>query len=824
MSDRGIAERKGIWTASADRRTKQIAAVLLGSTIVAHGALGIPLIDRASAQEAAQAVRFSIPAQPLSSAVDAFSRATGWQVGYPSDIARSTTSRAVSGTMTPGEALRRMVAGTEVGVSVTGPTSAALVSSAAAEDGAIAEDGSVMLDMVTVEGQGETTEGTGAYTTPQMGTAVGLPLSIKETPQSVSVVTRQRLEDQRLDSTADVLKTTTGIQVQEWDSQRTEPFSRGFYLNTFQYDGVPVNNLDAMYGEHRSDTLQYDHVEVLRGASGLLTGTGNPSGAINFVRKHADSRVLTGEVTTSYGSWNDFRETLDVTTPLSGDGSVRGRFIGSFNDRESFRDREDSASGLLYGIIDADLTPDTRLSVGAEHQRRELNDNIWSGLLPYFSDGTRTDFSRSFNTAPDWAFWDTENTTVFGSLEHRFDNDWVVDVDATHLMREGEAKLLYVSGQPDPITGAGAEPWPAWFHHEAAQTVLSAKITGPYELFGRQHEFFSGVLYDHTHEDYIYHGATNFAPIESIFDWSPASYPEPEWAKGSLRVQKIEQKGAYAATRISLTDALNVIGGLRYTQYDTWQDRRSVVSEQSDGRATPYIGATYDLNETYSLYASYTSVFRLQNERDIRDDFLEPVTGSNTEAGVKGSWFDERLNASVAVFRTLEDNVAIATGERIPGTTQFAYRPGQGIETKGVEGEVSGELLPGWNLTLGGTYFESRDGEGVEVNTTLPRSIVRLFTTYTPEGNWSNLTIGGGVNWQGETYLPITTAAGTSRLTQSDYATVSLMARYDFNETFSGQLNVENLFDKKFVQILEGDEQISFGAPRRALFRLSAKF
>jgi outer membrane receptor for ferric coprogen and ferric-rhodotorulic acid len=774
-----------------------------------------------SQTQAAQ-ISFSVPAGPLNSALATFGRQAGVQVTYLASVASGKTSAGFTGKASREQALAAILSGSGLVYSFPNATTAAI--SAPATGGASA-DGATVLDKVTLEGQGGTTEGTGSYTTGEMSTATGMPLSIRETPQSVTVVTRQRMNDQVLNTTADILRTAPGIQIQEWDSQRSEPYSRGFYLNSFQYDGVALNNLIAMYGEHRSDTLQYDRVEVLRGANGMLTGNGNPSGAVNFVRKHADSKVLTGEVSSTAGSWDNYRETLDSTAPLNSDGSVRGRLIVSRNDAGSHLDRQSTESGLFYGIIDADLGPNTKFSIGGEYQHRDINNAIWGGVPIFFSDGTRTNFSRSLNTAPDWAYWNTENTTVFSSLEHRFDNDWALKVDAVHVHKKGDAKLLYLWGQPDPVTGLGLDPSSSKFDHDAVQTVLSAKLNGSFDLFGRTHELFSGMTADWMDEDYVYQSGLSPAAFGNIFDFD-GTYPEPEWADGRLRVSRIDQFGAYAGTRVNVTDDLKVIGGARFSHVETETVRTwsGVRAARVENNVSPYFGVTYDLSSNLTAYASYADVFRVQTERDINDQFLDAVTGSNIETGIKGSWFDERLNASIAVFRAMEDNVAIATSQYIPGTSSLAYTAGQGVETKGFEAEISGELMHGWNVSLGATVLESKDADGNDVNTQLPRQIVRMFTTYTLPGEWEKLTIGGGVNWQGTTYLPIETVNGTVRYSQPPYATVSLMARYKINETLSAQLNVDNVFDKRYVHMMEGDEQITFGTPRSAYFRLSAKF
>ncbi|KAG1250074.1 hypothetical protein G6F68_012999 [Rhizopus microsporus] len=142
------------------------------------------------------------------------------------------------------------------------------------------------LAPVVVLGAGATTEGTGLYTADWMRSANGLVLSQRETPQSVTVVTRQRMDDEDMRSLTDVMASTPGISVQNFDSERYSFNSRGFGVSNYMYDGIPTS-FDTGYaaGESSVDPIIYDRVEVVRGATGLLTGAGNPSASINL-RRH----------------------------------------------------------------------------------------------------------------------------------------------------------------------------------------------------------------------------------------------------------------------------------------------------------------------------------------------------------------------------------------------------------------------------------------------------------------------------------------------------------------------------------------------------------
>jgi outer membrane receptor for monomeric catechols len=164
------------------------------------------------------------------------------------------------------------------------------------------DEGVATLQSVQVIGNADstTTEGTGSYTPRATAASTGLPLTLRETPQSVTVVTRQRMDDENMLSLVDVMASTPGISVQNYDSERYSFNSRGFSVSNYMYDGIPTS-FDTGYaaGESSLDPIIYDRVEVVRGATGLLTGAGNPSASINLVRKHATSREFKADMSVS---------------------------------------------------------------------------------------------------------------------------------------------------------------------------------------------------------------------------------------------------------------------------------------------------------------------------------------------------------------------------------------------------------------------------------------------------------------------------------------------------------------------------------------------
>jgi outer membrane receptor for ferric coprogen and ferric-rhodotorulic acid len=293
---------------------------------------------------------------------------------------------------------------------------------------------------------------------------------------------------------------------------------------------------------------------------------------------------------------------------------------------------------------------------------------------------------------------------------------------------------------------------------------------------------------------------------------------------------RTQQEAVYGAVRLSLADPLKLILGARVTNYQRRGDEAysSPYRLKYNSEVTPYVGLVFDATKELSVYASYTDIFQPQNARDIRGNYIEPIKGKSLEAGIKGEFLDGRLNASAAVFHIKQQNLAVETDQTIPGIggiPETAYRASDGATSKGFELEVSGELARGWNLSAGYTQFRLKDALGEDVNTVYPRKTLRLFTTYRLSGALSGLTVGGGVNWQSGTYVNASNPFGlTQRVDQGAFALVSLMARYDFNERLSAQLNIENVTDKKHYGMFPAYGQLTYLPPRNASLTVKYRF
>lgn len=665
------------------------------------------------------------------------------------------------------------------------------------------------------------------YSVKTTTTGTKLLLVPRDIPQSVSVISQQRMQDQELNTIGQVLDNTTGVSASRIDTSRTNYYARGFFISNFAYEDMPTF-LDNRwnFGDTAGDTAIFDKIEVVRGAAGLMSGTGNPSAYVNMVRKHADSKAFKGSVSATYGSWDKQRYVLDLQAPLTESGKVRGRVITGYEDRDSWVERNHYRKKFVYGVVDADLTDSTTLSLGYDYQESEEDSPTWGGFPSLFSDGSKTHFRRGFNTAADWAYSNQDSTKVFANLSQRFDNGWEAKVNAMHAETNFDSKLMYIDGYPDKTTGLydaasfqGA--WGGWNRGQRKQDSVDAFVRGGYDLLGRQHELMLGGSYSRQRNNYdnSYPVNDNYGLMDvgSIYDYT-GKLADPTLSDFALYQRDvIRQKSVYAATRLSLADPLHLILGARYTEWSAKYNLERKPDEIRNAKfddVTPYAGLIYDIDDTWSVYASYTSIFQPSGQRDINSNFIDPTTGKSYEAGVKGDWFNTRLTASLSVFRIEQDNVAVNTGMTIPGSGgQSAYKSIDGTVSKGVEFELNGALTDNWQLTFGGSRYVAEDEDGNAVNPQQPRTTLKLFTRYQlpilPE-----VTVGGGARWQNKTWYDFETPGpdGISQITQNGYTVVDLFTRYQVTKNFTVQGNLNNVFDKEYYDYL-GTYGV-YGAPR----------
>ena len=783
---------------------------------------GVPLIAFTPASVAAQvqqSTRFEIVPGPLGTALSEFASAAGVTLSFASEQTQGLSSPGLQGTFSVEEGLARLLGGSGLQASQQSNGGYVLLPAASAANGAM----ELMPLSISGKAPGSTTEGSGSYTTESSSSSTRLNLSLKETPQSVTVLTRQRMEDQKLDTLTDALDATAGITVirESIGADSTPYLSRGFAISNYEIDGVPTSSRMDNYTQN---TAMYDRVEVVRGATGLISGLGNPSATINLIRKRptqAPQVLLSAEA----GSWDRYGLSVDVGGALNEAGNVRGRFVADQKDQHAWIDRFNQEISTLYGISEFDLSESTLLTLGFSHQVTHANAPMRTGFPLFTTTGALTDIKRSFNSSPDWSYYDRKQSSLFTSIEQHFANGWSGKLEYSHARNDYDTVATYMTGDIDAATGAGAFLMPTRWQASPEQDNLDAYLTGAFPFLGREHELITGVTLSRIEE----RGTANYGgwqrrgtydgDIDNIYTWNGQA-PKPRFTKIGESDLTETQYAAYLTSRWHLTDAASLILGTRVVDWNRETTNRiyggaTTKTERTEtGIVIPYAGLVYDLDDTWTAYASYTQIFNPQNAniRDVSGSPLDPQEGTGYEIGLKAGFYEGRLNASLALFRVEQDNLAVADGDNLQPNNFQAYRAESGTTSEGVELELNGEIREGWQLTGGYSYSVSFDDDDKRIVTEIPRNSVKLFTTYRLPGALDKLTVGGGVNWQSETGYNTSYAT-----TQSSYALTSLMARYQISPSLSATLNVNNLFDKEYYSTTAAG---LYGAPRNFMTTL----
>lgn len=793
------------------RMAYAIQFIFIGSALL----LNVPTPALAQEGAAAQTAShdFQVPAGDLAAALRQVASQSRVILSFTPEQTRGKTTAGLSGRHDVLAALNGVLRGSGLKAERSANGSYVLRPADAAAGG----EALSMMPEVSVKAQQDATEGSGTYVSAlPIATATPLGLSIRETPQSVSVITQQRMQDQGLSTIAQVMAQTPGITLFSLGSERTGFTSRGYSITNYQLDGVSTHSenlgLNAIPSQSLADMALYDRIEVLRGASGMMTGAGDASGAINMVRKKPTAQFQ-ASVEGELGSYDERRAMADVAGPLNEAHTLRGRLVTVYEEGDSIIDGYSRDKKVVYGVIEADLSSDTTLTAGVTHQRKRSNGSLsYLGFPLFYSNGAMTDLPRSFSPAATSNRFDTNSTDLFATVEHALANDWKLKISANRVQSSQEERAVYMNvsgGLPDQATGDGLRLNADYRDYQLQVNSVDVNVRGPFNAFGRQHELVLGM-------DYSEFQSTTDGRFDRGIDNTPANLYR--WNRTATPVfgdttviydSTRRQASAYAASRFNLSERLKLIAGAKVLRYSEnyISDAPSVnfysASPASESRVfTPYGGLVFDIDGTHSAYASYSTIYQPQASQDRYGKLLAPREGKTLEAGVKSGWLDGRLNTAAALYQIRQSNLAESDpGYTVPGTNNPANRAIKGARTRGVDLEATGALTPSWNISASWSYSQTEDNAGKAILTTFPRHLVKLWTTYRLPGDLHRLTVGGGMNWQSRVYSDVDAwqVNRTLHWEQKAYSVASLMARYDVNDKLSATVNVANLFDKRYT-------------------------
>lgn len=688
------------------------------------------------------------------------------------------------------------------------------------------------------------------------GKEVGKTLTpLKDVPNTVTVIDRAQIEAQNLFTLEDALTATAGITVNGVGSEDPSFLSRGFAINNYLVDGVP--SLAFGFPAVVPDLFFYDRLEVLRGPAGLFSGSGNPAGSINLVRKRPlDELRVQGSV--GYGSYDNVRAELDVSNPI---GSAAGLRIGAMvQDQDQFFDiaHRNRVGGFAVGSIE--IGPRTTLTFGGTYDR--FKPAIQSGLPgiiggPDGSDGQLLDVSRATYLGADWNRFRSESWTGFVELAHQISNRWTLR--ATGVVTDVDRIDVYSYIGNQPITPTNGVTSHIAYRGDSFFKTRSFDFNGvgSFAAFGRDQTLILGADYQASSSLSYFTRLSNYARIDVYDPISPAEPPLDPYGPlpafqgptGSVTQvyggteTEIEQYGLYGQLRLSPIEGLTLVGGGRLTWWDTNSTTLlprllPQTGYSVEAQFTPYAGLVWDITDNLNLYASYADSFTPQSSTLPRVDGgdIQPLVGSQYEAGSKLALFGDRLLLSAAAYQITQSNRLFSDPD-LPGVVLQIGK----VRSRGVEVEANGEILPGWRVNGGYTYNRNKyledtnaQFEGISFVPVIPEHMFKAFTNYARAGGpLAGASIGGGITWFSSTYggnPAVYNADGTLRtrssiVRQGGYAVVDLRAGYKVSEQLSLSVNVNNLLDKTYYSRISSSGRGNyFGSPRTVFATLRFSF
>ncbi|WP_347905693.1 TonB-dependent siderophore receptor [Pseudomonas purpurea] len=823
-----------VYKPSAGRLSSAVRGGLLALATVSAGSLAaVP----ASATEQHLVQSFDIAAGNLTEVLTRFASAAGAAISFDARQTEGLHSPGLKGSFGIGEGFARILGNSTLQAEPQANGSYVLRPRPA--NGSALELGATSINAQML---GATTQDSGSYTTGAVTIGKG-EHSLKETPQSVTVMTRKMLDDQNLNTIDQVMEKTPGITVYDSTMGGKYFYSRGFRMSgQYQYDGVPLDmgNSYVQADSFSSDMAFYDRVEVLRGAVGMMKGSGGTAGGVNFVRKRGQGTAKT-ELDLSGGTWDNYRGQVDTGGPLNESGTLRGRAVIAEQSRHAFYDNDKRKDQVYYGALDYDLTPETALGLGIAYEDVDASP-CWGGL-PRYKSGADLKLSRSTCLDPSWNTWRSKRTTYFGDLKHQFNDDWALKVAGVYTQNTQDTKYAFAASSVAPGTSS-TRLLGSLYDYDQVDYGLDAYIDGKFEALGQQHELVLGVNASRSNKDDFY--AVSFLKQnQNVFN-PDRHVPQPDdsyfidnASRGGPVKSITKQYGAYSTLRLKVADPLTFIVGSRVSWYKSDTDSFFIDSgiaqtakTTETGQVTPFAGLLFDLNEHLTAYASYSDIFTPQgNARTQSGSALTPLLGQSYELGIKGEWFDGRLNSAFNVFRTVQkDQAQTDYNSSCASSDGYCYLNAGKVRAQGFEAEVSGEVIDRLQLLAGYTYTQTKTLEdidsgknGAAFNTYVPRHMLRMWGDYSLSGPLERFSIGAGVNAQSDNFR--SSPATGNRITQAGYAVWSGRIGYRIDDTWSVALNGNNLFDKRYYRTV-GTETFGnyYGDPRNFMVSVKADF
>ncbi len=648
----------------------------------------------------------------------------------------------------------------------------------------------------------EVVEERDSYQVKSTKTATKTDTPLRNIPQSISVVTDKQIKDQNMQSMADVVRYVPGVQMAQGEGHRDAPIMRGIVSTAdFYVDGMRDDT------QYLRDLYNVERVEVLKGPNGMVFGRGATGGLINRTIKQANW-LDRNEIGLTYGSWDKRRITTDFNKGVNEQVAVR--LTAMFEDSNSYRDYAELERWGINPTATLRLSDATSIELGYEHFE---DDRVVDRGVPAVIDTVskkgkplKTNESTFFG-GPDQSYSNIEVDAVTARVTHEF-NDAVTLVNQT---RYADYKKYYVNVYPTGLASNDTEVKLGAYDSATDRTNLlnQTDLTIKAETFGLGHTLLiGGEVGRQVTENLRKTGTVGNVPLSRPVTFAPVTLGKV----GQNNKGVAKTAAVYLQDQIEITSQWEAVLGVRYenfkTEFHNYAGKAPVHITETDDLISPRAGLIYKPLDDLSIYASYSLSHQPRAGEqlaslDVNTNSLDPEKFINREVGVKWD-IDQRLAATVAVYRLTQTNTPFKVGEN--------YELVDGVEVKGVELGLTGNVTDNWQITGGYAYQESEILGGTMKGfkaPQVPRNSVSIWNRYDFSEHWG---IGLGATYQSYVHAALDTTDKYVVILPS-YTRVDAAVYYTVNPQLKLQLNVENLLNEEYYASAHNNHNIMPGSP-----------
>ncbi|WP_060843479.1 TonB-dependent siderophore receptor [Pseudomonas sp. St29] len=646
------------------------------------------------------------------------------------------------------------------------------------------------------------------YRATRSASATRTDTSIHETPQSISVVAKDAVEDLGATRLQDALDYAGGVgRANNFGGQGLTTFTvRGFTTGEFYRNGFPINRGYP----NMPDANTIERLEVLRGPATMLYGRGDPGGTFNVVSK----QPLPERTVTLGSQFNDQgmkRGTLDASGPLDEEGRLAYRLNVVGEGGDTFRDHVDTERYGIAPVLTWQVSDATRLMFEGDFMRN--NAPLDRGMTRYAKQvGSAS--RDSFFGEKDVGKLHNDNNMAQLRFDHLLNDDWTLGGGVQWL--DGSLKGNAVEANGIAADGRTLGRNFNYRKLEWTDQDVQLNLTGRFDTAGVQHTLLTGIEY----EDYDYQsiiqrssGAVGAYPID-LFD-PVYGQPRPALTRTPTHDQEnLKTYAAFVQDQVALTDKLKVLAGARFERFE--HDYETYVPggrswQASDNAVTPRMGVSYDLTETFAIYADTARSFKPNTGASRLGGGFAPEKGKSYEMGIKWEALDQQLSVDAAIYQIEKRNVLTAD----PVDSTFSVAAGE-VRSRGFDVNVAGNLSPEWRVIGGYAYVDAEVTKDNVLRSgtrllNIPKNSFSLLNMYEfQDGILKGLGLGGGLKYIDE-------RAGQTANTgfsMGSYTVVDLLSFYKVNDKVRLNLDLKNLFDREYEEGAFGNVYAYPGAPR----------